>query len=65
MPSSGRPARTSPENPPPILPKAGHPSASVSGLRLTSTGYTVTVRIGSRAERITVIGSSIWMATLS
>jgi hypothetical protein len=48
-----------------ILPGSGFRNAVVSGLRLTSTGYTVTVRIGSHAERVTVSGSSIWTSTLS
>jgi hypothetical protein len=42
-----------------IVPADGAPDARVSGLRLTSTGYTVTVTIGARSERVTVSGSSI------
>jgi hypothetical protein len=48
-----------------IVPAAGRPSASVSDLRLTATGYTVTVRIGSHAQRVTVSGDSLWSVNLS
>jgi hypothetical protein len=48
-----------------IVPAAAGPAASVSQLRLTSTGYSVTVTIGAHAERVTVSGSSIWLHELS
>jgi hypothetical protein len=47
-----------------IVPSQGRPTAKVSQLRLTSTGYTVTVTIGAHAERVTVSGTSIWMTRL-
>jgi hypothetical protein len=47
-----------------IVPADGRPAAVVSGLRLTSTGYTVEIRIGSRAARVTVSGSSVWVHDL-
>jgi hypothetical protein len=44
-----------------IVPAAGQPSARVSGLRTTATGYSVVVTIGGRSERVTVsaTGASI------
>jgi hypothetical protein len=47
-----------------IVPSRGSPTAKVSQLRLTSTGYSVTVTIGAHAERVTVSGTSIWMTRL-
>jgi hypothetical protein len=48
-----------------VVPAAGRPVAVVSGLRLTSTGYTVEIRIGARHERVTVSGSSVWVHELA
>ena len=47
-----------------IVPSSGRPVAKVSQLRLTSTGYSVTIAIGARSERVTVSGPSIWMHAL-
>jgi hypothetical protein len=47
-----------------ILPAAGHPTATLSHFSPTSTGYTLTVTIGAHAERVTVSGASIWLASL-
>lgn len=44
-----------------IVPAEGRPAVTVSGLRLTSAGYSVTITIGGRSERVTVSGSSIWL----
>lgn len=46
-----------------IVPAEGKPTAAVSNLRLTSTGYSVTISIGGRTQRVTVEGTSIWMST--
>jgi hypothetical protein len=42
-----------------IVPAQGRPSAAVSGLRLTSDGYRVTVTINGRSERVVASGSAI------
>lgn len=47
-----------------IVPAAGRPEATVSGLRLTSSGYSVTITIGGRSERVTVSGTSVWIHEL-
>jgi hypothetical protein len=44
-----------------IVPAEGAPGADVSDLRLTPTGYSVTITIGGRSERLTVSGPSIWL----
>lgn len=41
-----------------LVPAAGTPSATVSNLSLTATGYSVVVTVGSRSERVTVNGTS-------
>ena len=47
-----------------IVPAAGSPSASVSGLRLTATGYSVVIRIGSRSERVVADGAKVTVTPL-
>lgn len=47
-----------------LVPAADSPVASVTGLRLTPTGYTVTIAIGGHAERVTVNGTSTVVTTL-
>jgi hypothetical protein len=42
-----------------IVPAQGRPSVSVSGLRLTSDGYRVTITINGRSERVVASGSAI------
>jgi hypothetical protein len=41
-----------------VVPAAGAPSASVSKLTLTTTGYSLVVTIGTRSERVTVDGTA-------
>lgn len=48
-----------------VVPAAGRPSPTVSGFRTTSTGYTITVTIGTHAERLTVSGTSVSLTPLS
>jgi hypothetical protein len=48
-----------------IVPAAGRPNPTVSGFRATSTGYTITVTIGTRAERLTVSGTTVTLTPLS
>ena len=40
-----------------IVPAAGQPAATISGLRTTATGYSVVVTIGGKSERVTVSGT--------
>lgn len=47
-----------------LVPAAESPAALVTGLRLTPTGYTVTIAIGGHAERVTVNGPSTVVTTL-
>jgi hypothetical protein len=47
-----------------LLPAAGQPSARVSGLRLTPTGYTVVISIGAHAERVTIGGTGASITTI-
>jgi hypothetical protein len=42
-----------------IVPAQGRPSATVSGLRVTSDGYRVTITINGRSERVVARGSAI------
>ena len=44
-----------------IAPSRGGPAIKVSALTLTSTGYSVTITVGTRSEKLTVSGSSIWL----
>jgi hypothetical protein len=48
-----------------IVPAEGRPAATVTDLRITSTGYSMVVTIGSRSERVTVDGSSASIVALS
>jgi hypothetical protein len=47
-----------------IVPAAGTPSAGVSELKLTSTGYSVVVKIGAKRERVVVNGSTVTITAL-
>ena len=48
-----------------IVPAEGRPSVEVSDLvEFTAAGYSVTITIGGRSERVTVSGPSIWVRTL-
>ena len=47
-----------------ILTAPGKPGASVSSLKLTRSGYSVVIRIGSRSERVVVDGSSVKITPL-
>ncbi len=47
-----------------IVPAEGHPSVEVSDLVVTAAGYSVTITIGGRSERVTVSGPSLWVRTL-
>jgi Heparinase II/III-like protein/Heparinase II/III N-terminus len=47
-----------------IVPAEGRPGATVSDLELTSSGYAVTIRIGTRSERVTVSGSTVKLVEL-
>jgi hypothetical protein len=47
-----------------IVPAAGRPDVAVRGLRLTSTGYAVTVTVGGHSERVLVSGSSVTITPL-
>ena len=47
-----------------IVPAEGRPSVEVSDLVVTAAGYSVTITIGGRSERVTVSGPSIWVRTL-
>ena len=47
-----------------LVPAAGTPTASVSGLVLTPTGYSVTIAIGGHSERVVVSGTSATITTL-
>ena len=44
-----------------IAPSRGGPTIKASGLKLTSTGYSVTIILGTRSEKLTVGGTSIWL----
>ena len=44
-----------------IAPSRGGPTIKVSALKLTSTGYSVTISVGTRSEKLTVSGTSIWL----
>ena len=48
-----------------IVPAEGRPAAEVSDLVVTNAGYSVTITIGGRSERVTVSGASIWLRTLA
>lgn len=48
-----------------IVPAAGTPASGVSELRLTSTGYSVRIKIGSKYERVVVSGSTVTITPLN
>jgi hypothetical protein len=48
-----------------IVPAEGRPAVDVSDLVVTAAGYSVTISIGGRSERVTVSGPSIWVRTLT
>ena len=47
-----------------IVPAAGRPAVQVTGLRLHSDGYAVTITIGGRAERVVARGSNVSITPL-
>ncbi|HEY0442637.1 MAG TPA: heparinase II/III family protein [Candidatus Limnocylindrales bacterium] len=48
-----------------LVPAAGTPAATVTGLTITASGYAVTITIGGHAERVTVSGTTTTVTTLS
>jgi hypothetical protein len=48
-----------------IVPAAGRPAATVTDLRITATGYSMVVTIGSKSERVTVAGSNASIVALN
>jgi hypothetical protein len=48
-----------------IAPSEGAPDAQVSSLRLTSGGYSVTITVGGRSERVVTNGSTVSITPLS
>lgn len=48
-----------------IVPAAGQPAATISGLRTTATGYSVVVTIGGKSERVTVNGTTASIVPLN
>jgi hypothetical protein len=48
-----------------IVPAAGKPASGVSQLKLTKTGYSVVVKIGSKSERVVVNGSQVSITPLN
>ena len=47
-----------------IAPSAGAPNAQVRSLRLTSTGYAVTITVDGRSERVVASGSTVSITPL-
>ncbi|MFL5681045.1 MAG: heparinase II/III family protein [Chloroflexota bacterium] len=47
-----------------LVPAEGTPAATVSALTVTSTGYAVTVTVGSHAERVVVNGTAASITTI-
>jgi hypothetical protein len=48
-----------------IVPSSGKAAVKVSQVSLTNGGYSVTIRIGERSERVTVSGNLVWMRPLA
>lgn len=48
-----------------IVPAAGQPRATISGLKTTTSGYTVVVTIGGKSERVTVSATGAWVVPLN
>ena len=48
-----------------LVPAAGKPGSGIPGLKLTSTGYSVVVKIGAKSERVVVNGSSVTVTPLN
>jgi hypothetical protein len=48
-----------------IAPSEGAPNAQVSSLRLTSGGYSVTITVGGRSERVIASGSTVSITPLN